>query len=303
VEKNTQALADWLKRIYEDGIEPAQLLRDLRLALEESYLERLGLPDARGRSGGRSQPALSLPPEAGPEILSFLLRRVNRILEELRWGDSPRLVLELGLFGCLEAAQDLGGWVERLEVLERKLSSGKLSAQASPPAFLCPDAAGRAQGNAVAASGESVPLPTDPPGGSPGEGEAWSRLIEVLRREKGALAATLEDACLLCPTPGAWVLRFKRTFDLEQAKRNLPHIVAILATEAGREIALSLEVGESGESSPSEAIDRGIVAGPGGIPEGGTWADVTQGSAQAVTPLDKAREILGGKLKVVRKAR
>ncbi|MDE2489434.1 MAG: DNA polymerase III subunit gamma/tau, partial [Elusimicrobia bacterium] len=116
--RDAKALAGWLKKVYEEGVEPAQFLKDLRAAFEAVYLEKLG-------AGSAADPAWSKAlSDATPEALGFLLRRLNRALEELRFGDSPRLALELGLFSALESAQDLGAWVERLEALERRLSAG-----------------------------------------------------------------------------------------------------------------------------------------------------------------------------------
>ena len=98
--RDAKALAGWLKKIYEEGVEPAQLLKDLRAAIEGVYLVKLG--------AGEPAEALWTKALAGAsaEGLGFLLKRLNRALEELRYGDSPRLALELGLFSALEAAHD-----------------------------------------------------------------------------------------------------------------------------------------------------------------------------------------------------
>ena len=83
--RDPKALAGWLKKIYEEGVEPAQLLKDLRAAIEGVYLVKLGAgepveaPWAEALAGASS------------DGLGFLLKRLNRALEELRYGDSPRL--------------------------------------------------------------------------------------------------------------------------------------------------------------------------------------------------------------------
>ncbi|UPT74305.1 MAG: DNA polymerase III subunit gamma/tau [Elusimicrobiota bacterium] len=118
LDQDAKALAKWLKTIYEEGVEPAQLLKDLRAAIESVYLEKLG-------AGSGAEPAWQKALSgASAESLGFLLKRLNRALEELRYGDSPRLALELGLFSALEAAHDLGAWVARLEALEKRLVAG-----------------------------------------------------------------------------------------------------------------------------------------------------------------------------------
>lgn len=261
LKKDAAALGAWLRKIYEDGIEPAQLLRDLRESLETAYLAKLGvgpLPELWKAAGA----------EASAPALAHILRRLNKTLEDLRSSDSPRLALELGLFGCLEAAGDLGQWLERLEALERRLSSGS-----SVPAPL------------ISPAPVSAPLPKAPAAASPGGG-VWREVLASLA-EKPALAAALERARTKEDSQTQWTLVFGRKFDLEAVQRGLPAIEAILATHAGRKIALKLEVGAA---APAEAPD---VVG---------WQDVAETDPSPSTaPLKKAEQILGGTVKFIKK--
>jgi DNA polymerase-3 subunit gamma/tau len=213
VGRQAAGLSAQLKRIYEEGVDPAQLLRDLRTTLEGAYLRSLGVESGEGFP---ESAALS---GASSEELSFLLRRVNETLADMRSSDSPRLALELGLFGCLEAAGDLKAWLERLEALERRLQAGevpvdKKSTQPSAPV--------------------SPLSPT----------EAWRRTIEALRQEKPSLALTLEAGRLSAGEKGPWRLVYQRVFDKEQAQRCLELIEAQLAREMGRAVRLSVELQE-----------------------------------------------------------
>jgi len=257
--RDAKALGGWLGKIYDEGVEPAQLLRDLRSALEGVYLAKLGL----GVPGGAALQD-DAAEAASVDAVAFLLRRVNATAEELRYADSPRLTLELGLFGCLEAAPDLREWVERLEALERRLASGAGEAPASRPE--------RAE-----TRGDSSP-------GASGSG-ALSALVAALAPEKAALAASLARAKLLPSSEGPWKLVFKRQFDLEQARRSLDLVVAKLATIAGRKVPLELEIGEADPEAPEDSE-----------------ASAEASSSGSPSPLDKAAQILGGKVKIVKKA-
>ena len=277
--RDAKALGGWLVKIYEEGVEPAQLLRDLRAALEAAYLGKLGL-GAPGQASVLGDAAES----ASADAIAFLLRRVNATYEELRYADSPRLTLELGLFGCLEAAPDLREWVERLEALERRLAAGGV--QAGLPAPRVPAAAAHrlAQPAMKEAASSQSPAP---------EVGALAALVAALGREKAALAASLAQARLLPSPAGPWKLVLGRKFDLEQAKRSLPLIEAKLATIAGRKVSLSIELGEADPGAPDEAEAAADAwkdaAGPGDSPG-------------VASPLDKAAQILGGKVKIVKKA-
>ena len=179
--RDAKALAGWLKKIYEEGVEPAQLLKDLRAAVEGAYLLKLGAGDGPDPVWNKALEG------ASAESLGFLLRRLNRALEELRYGDSPRLALELGLFSAIEAAHDLNAWVARLEALEKRLVAG---GGGNP---LAPAPAVSAPRPVAAAAPAAAPKPVEAPiaGGS---GISWPALVEAVSKEKITLGAALEKA-------------------------------------------------------------------------------------------------------------
>ena len=320
--KDAPALAQWLKKLHAEGVEPAQLLRDLRSACESLYLEKLGAAEP---SPDKALRALSA--QGTADQFSFLLRRLNKTLEELRFGDSPRLILELGLFSCLEAAGDLEVWVKRLEELERRLASGEPASIQSPRApapqpaavssFKAPpqqsvkpssppaqdgpddetyDSEEEPASPAIAGS----PAPAPAPAGSPAQ--AWRLTIEAVRLEKSALASSLEKAGLASSDGPLWKLTFARTFDLDQAKRGQALIEAKLATAAGRSIKLSFEAGAGGPAGPTEVSQPSVSSTPGG--ELGNWKDAAEPGAakpEGAAGASKAQQILGGKMRIIKK--
>ncbi len=276
--RDTRGLAGWLQRIYAEGLEPAQLLRDLRAALEAVYLGRLGVEAAEPLG------LESLGPEATAEALAFFLRRLNRTLEELKSTDSPRLALELGLFGCLESAFDLAAWSQRLEALERRLAGGLPPGPASAPR---------------SAARVAAPQPSSAPaGGAPSD--LWPSVVEAVRQEKISLGAVLEHARLVPSAQGPWKLFFQKNFDLDTAKHGQALIEAKLATVVGKPVTLSLELGE-GAPQDSDIVDA--QAPELGAAPPGAWKDVTEGAPAAAPPpgLAKAQKILGGKVKIIKK--
>jgi len=280
--RDAKALAGWLKKVYEEGVEPAQFLKDLRAALESVYLEKLGA--GRGADAAWSK-ALS---SATADGLGFLLRRLNRALEELRFGDSPRLALELGLFSALEAAHDLSAWVQRLETLERRLAAGGGGpALARAPASSAPPAAPLDAQRTSA--GASVPAPKD---------AGWSAFVEAVGRVKISLGAALQ-ACGREDRAGGWRIRFAKQFDLDAAERARELLEKAAAEAAGRPVALEFALG--GASAPSnEIVDAAIPETPGGAPPGTRWKDVTEGEGGG-SGLKKAENVFGGKARIVKK--
>ena len=104
--KDAAALARELARVEEDGFDPSELLKDLRERLQGLYRRSLGI----GADPGPGWSELCGHP---PETYSFLIKRLNGTLEDLRGSDTPQLAFELGVYGLLESAYDLRGWVQR----------------------------------------------------------------------------------------------------------------------------------------------------------------------------------------------
>jgi DNA polymerase-3 subunit gamma/tau len=280
--RDPKALAGWLRKVYEEGVEPAQFLKDLRAALEAVYLDKLG---AGGGAAPEWTKALS---GATADGLGFLLRRLNRALEELRFGDSPRLALELGLFSALEAAQDLGAWVARLESLERRLAAG-------------------GGGPALAPAAASAPRPAAAPAAAPAapaaSGATWPAFVAAVAQKKMALGATLESAAHSVRPDGGWTIRFARAFDLDAAERARPVLEEALAALAGRALALELSLGGAAPAAPLDVVDPGIPESPGGAPAGSRWKDVTEGAEgrSSSGALKKAEDVFGGKARIIKK--
>lgn len=290
LQKDAPALARWLKDFYEQGHDPALFLRDLREAFEAVYLAKLGvspMPKAWGELASSWE-------SSG---MGFLVRRVNRALEELRVSDSPRLSMELSLLGSLEAAGNLSEWVSRLEELERRLDSGE-EPPARPPA-----GPARSTVSGAAPAVNPVAAPARKPLAAPaagGEG-VKGRLLAALA-DKPSLCSTLAGCVLKRAAAGGWVLVFSREYDLRSAERSKASIEAILATEEGGMRPVSFELGAIEAPGVEEIVDAGIPAPPAVQAAGPAWRDITEPEEGASGgSLGKAEKILGGKLKFVKR--
>jgi DNA polymerase-3 subunit gamma/tau len=304
--RDPKALAGWLKKIYEEGIEPAQLLKDLRSALEGAYLVKLG--------AGEPVDALWTKALAGAsaEALGFLMRRLNRALEELRYGDSPRLALELGLFSAIEAAHDLGAWVARLESLEKRLAAGgggsALAATAPPYGAEVPLPNPVRKGpSAIPDTDDAIePDEDEPEAAAPASTGtiSWPALIEAVSKEKITLGSALEKGSGRLKPDGGYLIQFAKAFDLDMAKRSVTVLEAALAKLAGRPVALELAVGAGEAAPPSDIVDRGMPEPATGAepPPGTRWKDIGEGAAGGgAGGLKNAEGVFGGKARIVKK--
>lgn len=291
--RDPKALAGWLKKIYEEGVEPAQLLKDLRAAIESVYLVKLGAGEPADALWAKALEG------ASAEALGFLLKRLNRALEELRYGDSPRLALELGLFSALEAAHDLGAWVARLEALEKRLAAGGGGSGLSPAPALTP----RAIPPSEAAPRLSAPAPEPARAPASGAPISWPALVEAVSKQKITLGSALERAKGEA-VAGGYRISFPKAFDLDMAKRAASVIEAALNSLAGRPVALELALGAADAAPAGDIVDPGMPEPKTGVdaPPGTRWKDIGEGAPGAGTGgLKNAEGVFGGKARIVKK--
>ncbi len=278
VARDAKALAGWLKKVYEEGVEPAQFLKDLRAALESAYLEKLGA------GAGKIDPVWSTAlADSTADALGFLLRRLNRALEELRFGDSPRLALELGLFSAIEAAHDLGAWVTRLEALERRLSAG-----GGGPALVAEASSSIAPAPAIASPALARPA-------------GWPAFVEAVGGVKIALGAVLKKCAWDESPDGGVTIHFATQFDWDAAARAKEFLEQCAAGAFGRKTSLTLALAAAGATPITDIVDSAIPLPPGGAPPGTRWKDVTDGNSGGAG-LKKAQDVFGGKVRVVKKS-
>jgi DNA polymerase-3 subunit gamma/tau len=250
IDKNKEDLGKLIVKAEEEGLDPAQIIKDLRNFFHEiyrSFYSPISLKSATE----------NLKKKTSLEALTFILKRLNAISQDLRLSDSPFLNLELGLFGTVEAASDLSSWVKRLEALEARLSAGKMPQNSS---LAIADSDSNAESDALddfapdeisELSNETVKKP-----GPAAHSDLWTQFIKSLESEKPALSSALSKAELSQDSPQRWRLVFAQSFDASQAKKNLTFIQEALSKLAGNPIAIEIAekapVRSSAASNPAE---------------------------------------------------
>ncbi|MFA6317064.1 MAG: DNA polymerase III subunit gamma/tau [Elusimicrobiota bacterium] len=280
-QRDAKALAERLSAALAEGVDPGQLVRDLREALHGVYLEKLGVGKAAERPWTAAAEGVSA------QGLGYLLSRLNKIADDLRLADSSRSVLELGLYGCLHEAADLSAWVARLEALESRLAS------AGPARPVVPAGAEEDADEAPGEGAESAPTQ----GAARPAAAVWLRVAQSFK-DKPILAELLRHARLRVSEKN-WTLIFERTFDSQAVAKNLPAVEAALAAELGGSVAVSVEVGKAPE--PSAGASGISVPDEGGPSEGVSEQDITSSGGPPASPFKNAAKILGGTAKFKKK--
>jgi len=248
IKRDAAALYSGFEKIAREGYDPVTILRDLRNTLSETFLHLQGfskVPTALAVS------AMDCP----PLTLARLSRKLNVVIDEVKFSDSPALASEIALFTLVETPRDLDALVKRLEALEGRLSSG------------IPNTAGAVT---KAAPGAGVASQTIAPGVCKQEaGEAdgqkkneklpssalWKRLLSVVSVNKPILYNILLSVRVVFDQENTWKLSSAGKFEadiIEKARRELEGNLERLA---GRKIGLTVEYNEEAKAAPVQEED------------------------------------------------
>jgi DNA polymerase-3 subunit gamma/tau len=108
----------WIKRLSDEGWELPQFVRDFREFI------RLSIMDQLGAGGKPSELVLAERKLSLAEALQ-MVRVFGQCLDEMRWNDSPRLVLELFSLRLTQPFIDAGMLLRKIEELEKQLGANK----------------------------------------------------------------------------------------------------------------------------------------------------------------------------------
>jgi DNA polymerase III subunit gamma/tau len=256
LERTPSGVLDWIRQLVEEGWDIPQFVRDFREFLRQTMVEQL--------SGGEKlspphplapSPVLKLAgrPVSLPEILQ-MIKVMGNCVDEMRWNDNPRLVLELYSLRLTQPFVDAGDLLRKIEELEkrvggndnsfsrRQVGEGGDEGTAGNPALThrpLPRSAG--EGNSKGQSGAVLvaPSPTPPiapsptPDGLPAED--WKRFLAELWK-KPTVASHMERASLKAAANGEWTIAFADQFAMDSVQRSQSFIEETLASVLGRAI-------------------------------------------------------------------
>ncbi len=252
VRRDAAALYAGFGRIAGEGYDPLTLLRDLRNILSETFLHLHGF--------SKTPTALSadLGGDCSPAALARLARKLNAVIEEVRFSDSPGLASEIALFTLVEVPQDLDSLVKRLEALEGRLASG---APAPAPAAPADPGQKKNEKSALtpppAAPPASAPREADPASG-PSPSALWKKLLGAISSNKPMLYNVLLSTRAVFDRGDAWSLFPTNKFEADIVEKARGELEAHLEREAGRRICLTVARG-GGQADAAAADEEAAV--------------------------------------------
>lgn len=124
IHKNNKGLHAVFQTLQNEGFDANAFLKDMKNALGEAFYFSLGQGDEPFEG------AKALLAEVSPGFLAQLSRKVNKLMEEVKFSDAALVSAEVGLFTVMDSVLDVEGFIRRLENLE----NGTPSNDEEPPA-------------------------------------------------------------------------------------------------------------------------------------------------------------------------
>ncbi len=117
VNKDSAALHKVFETVQSEGFDALGLVKDLKNTLGEVFYFSLG---AGKEPFVGAKDALK---DISPAYLASLTRKLSKLIDEVKYSDTPALLAEVGLFSIMENTVDIDNFISRLEALEASLSS------------------------------------------------------------------------------------------------------------------------------------------------------------------------------------
>jgi DNA polymerase-3 subunit gamma/tau len=279
LERKPAGVLDWVRQLVEEGWDIPQFIRDFREFLRQTMVEQLGkskTPDTLQISGR----SISL-----SEIL-HMIKVMGQCVDEMRWNDNPRLVLELYSLRLTQPFVDAGELLRRLETLEQGALRPVNSASPQPS----PLGRGRSEaaGEATTVAPPSAPVPSAPTvldsGATTDTADLWKRLIAELWK-KPTVASNMERAHLKTATESDWLIGFADAFAMASVQRGQAFLEETLAAVAGRRIRVRFV--QQPVAEPREGEESTVVVLP--VAEEKTRAAVQDVRVQKVLDVFKGK--------------
>lgn len=261
LERKPAGVLEWVKQLVEEGWDIPQFVRDFREFLRQTMVEQLSeragerpqqgtAPTNTSQGTGRVSESskVSHAPTlartlalqvAGrsvllPEVLQ-IIKVMGQCVDEMRWNDNPRLVLELYSLRLTQPFVDAGELIRRIEELE-KGAGERGSERASEPIKPVTHKEFSSASPAPVLS-HSPAQPSVPPSPAPSlpHSDLWKRLLTELWK-KPAVASHMERAHLKSAGEAEWVIGFADAFAMASVQRNQSFLEETVTALVGRPI-------------------------------------------------------------------
>ena len=126
VEKDNTLLHQTFETLSAEGFDANAFLKDLKNALGDLFYFSLG------QGSEPFDDAKQILEGVSPGFLAQLSRKINKVIEEVKFADNVLVSAEVGLFTVMDSCLNLDAFIRRLEALENGTSASASGGQATP---------------------------------------------------------------------------------------------------------------------------------------------------------------------------
>ena len=242
VQKDNAALHHVFETIKAEGFDANSFLKDIKNALGEAFYFSLGQGEAPFEG------AHQILQNVSPGFLAQLSRKINKIIEEVKFSDNALISAEVGMFTVMDSCLDVENLVRRLEALERGESTPSASSGNGTPAKTVPP---RTQ--TVAPSSKSKPVQAVASSHEPEElpvalqqtlsnQQLWERMLKHF--EKSPFVYDVMLNCAVKFEDTKWTLCFapEKAFYQIPAQSKIGELETAAKNLGGRKVTIELSV-------------------------------------------------------------
>ncbi len=126
VNKDSAALHQVFDTLKAEGFDANSFLKDLKNALGDLFYFSLG------QGAEPFEGAKQITQGVSPGFLAQVSRKINKIIEEVKFSDNALVSAEVGMFTVMDSCLDIDAFIRRLEALERGIPASSSGPSVSP---------------------------------------------------------------------------------------------------------------------------------------------------------------------------
>lgn len=260
VQKDNAALHQVFETIKTEGFDANSFLKDIKNALGEAFYFSLGQGEEPFEG------ARQMLQNVSPGFLAQLSRKINKIIEEVKFSDNALISAEVGMFTVMDSCLDVENLVRRLEALERGESVPSGSAGPGTPAKTVqprPQVAAPSpkpkplQAVATPAPQEELPVSLQQ---TLSNQQLWEKMLKYF--EKSPFVYDVMLNCAVKFEDDKWILCFapEKAFYQIPAQSKIAELETVARDLGGRKIKIELSVAaETAPAAPAKKATRAKV--------------------------------------------
>ena len=303
--KDSAQMHQVFQTLQAEGFDANTFLKDLKNMLGDLFYFSLGQGSAPFAQ------AQALVQEVSTGFLARLTRKLNKLIEEVKFADNALVSAEVGLFTIMDSVLDIDGFIRRLEALEK----GEIlppSTPSVPPVrkvvakkTVSPKAETPAKPKitpAVATEPEVAPVPVLDKAIS--NRQVWDKML-VQFENSPFVYDVLMNSSVEFTTENAWTLKFAPGKEFYQipAQNKLTELSAAASKLSGRNITISLAQDTACAGTPRvkaepaatpKATNKNIISDEEPFAQGSFAEEASSQNANAPEEVKEILDIFNG---------